>query len=313
MDQAVLDWLLEGPAWLRYAVETQLLGREGDRGAAADEALVPILTRIRSGEVGIPAMLEGKITYTGSGNAFWDLFFLADVGIRANDVGIGKLGEALLSRQASDGTFVLQPGTRSSCTCIPAIVLTALVRMGWRDDPRIGRFLERVWESRRLDGGWHCAVSRARGGRLEATESCPMDNLNLLMLLGQYPQNRNDPRLRGAIDLLLAHWRRREEPWRPYGFGIGTEFKKLRYPAAKYGILRVISTLSLYPHAAASPEFAEMMDWVQAKAVDGRFRAESVSRAYTDFDFGRTGADSRWITFLAERAGIRAGQRSGPV
>ncbi len=30
MDKKVLDWLLEGPAWLRYAVELQLLDASPD-------------------------------------------------------------------------------------------------------------------------------------------------------------------------------------------------------------------------------------------------------------------------------------------
>jgi hypothetical protein len=80
-----------------------------------------------------------------------------------------------------------------------------------------------------------------------------MDTLNVLMLLGQYERFRNDPGLNGAIGLLLTHWRKRTEPWRPYGFGIGSDFQKLKYPAVKYGILRVLDVLSLYPAAVTLP------------------------------------------------------------
>ena len=68
------------------------------------------------------------------------------------------------------------------------------------------------------------------GTKLQDSESCPMDNLNLLMLLAQYERFRRDPKLEGAIDLLLLHWKNRLQPWRPYGFGIGDQFLKLKLP-----------------------------------------------------------------------------------
>jgi hypothetical protein len=125
-----------------------------------------------------------------------------------------------------------------------------------------------------------------------------MDNLNVLMLLGQYEEFRTDPRFNGAIDLLLSHWSRRKEPWRPYGYGMGSDFSKLRYPAVKYGILRVLDVLSLYPHAVQSMDFKDMLNFVLKKSKNGRYFAESVSRSYAEFDFGQTKEPSRWITFL---------------
>lgn len=102
-------------------------------------------------------------------------------------------------------------------------------------------------------------------------------------------------------DWLLTHWKKRMEPWRPYGFGIGNDFLKLKYPAVKYGILRVLDVLSLYSCAIKSPEFNEMFEFVMKKTADGRFYAESVSRSYSEFDFGQTKLPSKWITFSIYR------------
>lgn len=302
MDDKVFEWMTEEDAWLNFAVETQIFNHKPDSSVILnDPSIEAIINRVKDSSVGIPAMKTGKITYISTGNAFWDLFFLSDIGLNAEDIHIQEEVSLLWDLQNGDGTFVVQEGTKSSYLCVPTIILASLSKMGYADDPHIQRFIDKIFETQRLDGGWHCAINRATGKKLQDTESCPMDNLNILMLLGQYDKFKNDMRLKGAIDLLLKHWQRRSEPWRPYGFGIGNDFAKLKYPAIKYGILRVLDVLSLYPYAIKSSEFNEMLTSVMSKSVEGKFYAESVSRSYAEFDFGQTKTPSRWITFLIYR------------
>jgi hypothetical protein len=132
-----------------------------------------------------------------------------------------------------------------------------------------------------------------------------MDDLNVLMLLGQYEEYRENPGLNGAIDMLLRHW---EERTHLYGFGVGKRFRSLQYPAVKYGILRVLDILSLFPYAVDSRSFRSMIDFVHNKAVDGRYCAEMVDAAYADMDFGQTKEPSRWITFLINRIDKRVAE-----
>jgi hypothetical protein len=302
MDEKVKDWLLEDNSWLKFAVENQLLGKKAEPSlATADSKIQIVINRLKDSSVGISSLKSGKVAYTSTGNAFWDLFFLSDIGLRVEDIYIQDEIKNLFELQQEDGTFILQDGTKSGYFCIPTIIFASLVKMGCDYDPHILRFIEKIFETQRLDGGWHCASNRATGKKLQDSESCPMDNLNVLMLLGQYDAYRNDARLNEAIDLLLTHWKKRMEPWRPYGFGIGNDFLKLKYPAVKYGILRVLDVLSLYPYAIKSPEFNEMLEFAMKKTVDGRFFAESVSRSYSEFDFGQTKQPSKWITFLIYR------------
>ena len=269
--------------------------------AAADPKIQVVINRLKDPSVGISSLKSGKAAYSSTGNTFWDLFFLSDIGLSVEDIHIQDEVKNIFGLQQEDGTFILQDGTKSGYFCIPTIILSSLVKMGCDNDPHILRFIEKIFETQRLDGGWHCALNRATGKKLQDSESCPMDNLNVLMLLSQYDAYRNDTRLNGAIDLLLTHWKKRMEPWRPYGFGIGNDFLKLKYPAVKYGILRVLDVLSLYPYAIKSTEFNEMFEFVMKKITDGRFFAESVSRSYSEFDFGQKKIPSRWITFLIYR------------
>ncbi len=299
---SLMDWMVNESPFMAYAVHTQLLDEPGDASAALkDQRIQTIVHRLSSQKSGLPALHTGLVPYTSYGHAFWDLFFLCDIGLSISALGLTNEVESFFSLQDDNGYFVVQNGTKANHVCIPAILLSSLAQMGYRDDARIMRFVDIVKASQRLDGGWHCAHNRAQGNKLQHTDSCPMDTLNILMLLSRFDDCRRDQALQSATDFLLAHWQRKMEPWRPYGFGIGTDFQKLRYPAAKYGILRVLDTLSYYPYAVGQSAFGDMLRHVQAKASDGKYRAESVSRSYAEFDFGQTKAPSTWITFLINR------------
>ncbi len=299
MDENIIDWLLEGPKWLKYAVELQLLDKKSDvKHVLSDISIKNIVNELKDSQ-GLTALITGELSYKG--NVYWDLYFLADIGLTVNDINLEKEAETMYDLQSADGTFITSKEMKPSYFCIPTILLSSLVKMKYNNEQKNKKFIQLIFKTQRLDGGWHCAKQRAVGQKLQDSESCPMDNQNILLLLGQFEEYRNDPKLNGAIDLLLTHWDRRNEKWRPYGFGIGSDFTKLKYPAVTYGILRVIDVLSLFPYAIKSKSFNSMINYVREKSKDGRFYAESIVKHYSDFDFGQKNEPSRWITFLINR------------
>ncbi|MFC1942000.1 hypothetical protein ACFLWU_02145 [Chloroflexota bacterium] len=301
MNKEVTDWLLEGPEWLKYAVELQLLNSTPDPGTVLqDSAISRLILRLKDTQAGIPALRTGKVAYTDTGKAYWDLFFLADIGLTINDVGLDREVEGVFSLQASDGSFTIPPNVRDNYYCMSAILLSSIARMGYRDDPRMQKYIQDVLNSQSSGGGWDC-YNEGMG----YMEACPMDNLNILMLLGQYESYRNSPRFNGAIDLLLEHWERRESL---FGFGVGKRFMSLQYPAVKYGILRVLDVLSLFPYAVSRRGFQGMLDFVRQKASGGKYFAESTDGAYSEFDFGQQKEPSRWLTFIINRIEKQAGE-----
>jgi hypothetical protein len=55
MDQNIINWLMEGPAWLKYAVELQLLGSKPDiQPVLEDDTIKHIITRLKNPKRGIP-------------------------------------------------------------------------------------------------------------------------------------------------------------------------------------------------------------------------------------------------------------------
>jgi hypothetical protein len=303
LEKKVLDWLLAGPTWLRYAVELQLLNKKTDiTPVIQDDSIRKIIERLKSSSDGIPAIKAGKVHYTATGKAYWDLFFLADTGLSLKDTGLENLAEEIFRFQSREGTFTIPPNVQDNYYCMSAILISSLARMGYRDDPRVAKYIRAVMNSVCYDGGWHCYDDGS--GRVEI-ESCPMDNLNILMLLGQYQTYRQEEVLNKAIDLLLKHW---EQKANLHGFGVGKRFGSLQYPAVKYGILRVLDVLSLFPHAVKSRAFQDMLEFVHKKAIEGRYNVEMADAVYVEFDFGRLGEPSRWITFLVNRIDKRVGE-----
>lgn len=286
--------MLEGPAWVRYAVELQLQDSTPDHSPVLQEEPVrEVIERLKGSVSGLPALKTGRVHYTETGKAYWDLFLLADIGLSIDDAGLREEAEAVFHFQSPDGTFRIPPNVQENYFCMSAILLSSLAGMGYRDDPRLAAYVRAVMGQQMYNGGWDCY-----NDVLGSMESCPMDNLNILMLLGHYENYRHNPQLNGAIDLLLEHWEDRNHL---YGFGVGKRFRNLQYPAVKYGILRVLDTLSLYPYATGKRAFRNMLDFVRHKADDGKYYAEAYDAVYGAFDFAQTEQPSRWITFLVNR------------
>jgi hypothetical protein len=308
-EQDVTDWLLEGPAWIRYAVESQLLDLKSDvQSVLQDGSIERLVGRLKNNEAGIPALKTRKISFDATGKAFWDLFFLADIGLTVEDLGLHEGIEEFFGLQLADATFKITEVDEPNYFCVSAIFLSSVAKIGYRNDPRLKKYLQHILDTQRPDGGWHCGQNHLTGEKVQPTESCPMDNLNILMLVGQYEEYRKDSKFNGACDLLLDHWTRKGEKWRPSDFGIGKRFMRLEYPSVKYGILRVLDVLSMFPYAARSESFKSMLDFVSQKSPDGRYRAESVHEAYGEFDFGQMEKPSRWLTFLIGRIEKLVGQ-----
>jgi hypothetical protein len=302
MDKKIINWLLLGPSWIKYAVELQLLNKKPDvQPVLQDGSIINIVQRLKDNYVGIPALKTGRVSCEKSENAYWDLFFLADLGLTINELKLTTEMEEIFNLQSPNGTFITEMVMAPDYFCVSAIILSSVAKMGYRDDPRLYKYIKTILDSQLADGGWHCKEGHGFGFGPQNTRSCPMDNLNILMLLGQYEKYRNDSRFNGGIDFLLKHWERRNEKLHFDGFGVGKRFRRLTYPALLYGILRVLDVLSLFPYAMGKIAFNNMLDFVHQKSFDGKYVAESDSDAYAEFDFVQNKEPSRWITFIINR------------
>jgi hypothetical protein len=158
------------------------------------------------------------------------------------------------------------------------------------------------------DNGWRCGAARDLGrfhGPGRRGDPCPIGNVYALKALSLVPSQQDHPAASIGIETLLGHW---ERQGKLYMFGIGSDFRKLKYPFIWYDILNVLDVLSRFPAAVDDPRFAEMLEEVTARAdVDGRYTAASVYLAWRGWSFADKQTPSPWLTFLVLRACKRAG------
>jgi hypothetical protein len=299
MEKQVVNWLMEGPAWLRYAAALQLKGSRPDiQPVLQDSQIIEIIDRLKNPHRGIPAIQSGCMNSDEYGNPYWDLFFLADLGLTASELDLTREIEGFLDTQSSRGTYITEYGMEPSYHCKSAIILSAIARMGLQDNPHVKKYVQLMLSSQRLDGGWYCNPNHNIGAPLQYEPSCPQENLNILLLLGHYPEYREDPRFQGAIDLLLKHWEMRNTGIQIVYFGVGRRYQALQYPATRYGILRVLDAISLFPYSLKKASFHNMLEFVRRKAVEGKYSVESPS-LYTSLE--PSSQPNRLLTFIITR------------
>jgi hypothetical protein len=167
------------------------------------------------------------------------------------------------------------------------------------------------------ENGWRCTTAPALGGFRgpgRRDDPCPIANVYALKALAQLPALADGPAVRAGAEMLLGHWERQAER-RLYLFGIGTGFRKLKYPFVWYDILHVTDVLSRFPFVRADPRFQEMLTTVTDQADDqGRYTATSMYRAWKGWSFADKKKPSPWLTLLVQRIEKRCGldPRSAP-
>ncbi len=315
---ATVDWLIASDEpWVVYNTLCDL-------GATSDNEEVQAAHQKMQAHPHIAALLESLDPWppeTPLSKAYdpkdslWKLNTLADFGLRRDDDRIAALAERVFAAQSEDGGF-LHGGfdhTKSWHTrpyiCISHVMTYALARFGYEDDPRLQRAYDHIAQWQRLDGGWHPNKLNLPGNEREAEPSCPFGTVNVLRAVVARAALRESQSASRAAGFLLDCWKRRGEPYRPVGFGIGSTWDKVQYPFVQYQLLKTADTLAQIPAARQDPRFQEMLDRLEAKrGADGKWTAEGVNKPYSDFDFGQKKQPSAWITFLVMRALMRGRQ-----
>jgi hypothetical protein len=145
--------------------------------------------------------------------------------------------------------------------------------------------------------GWRCLncgnIGKFRGPGKKADE-CPIATLNSLKLFSLTKADEYKDEKEIGINALLNLWKDRKER-RPYLFGMGTDFGKLKYPLIWYDILNVTNTLSYFPDARKKKGFTELINIITKKVKQNGYVPESVYQYWKNFDFGQKKAESAYI------------------
>ena len=253
--------------------------------------------------------------HNDAGHLIHKIAILADFGLEITDNGITEIVNKVLLHQSEDGSFksLLEVPVRyggkgapemSWMLCDAPTLLYSLQKFKVKDrrvDEAINHILSVV-----DNNGWRCKTSQGFRGPGRKTDYCPYANLISLKSLALNQKLLDSEEVKIGVDTQIDHWFNRKGR-KIYLFGIGTTFKRLKYPHVWYDILHVLDVLSMIPYARESSHFTEMLNLVNEKQLqDSSFKPESVWRAYKDWGFGQKKKSSPWITYKVALINKRA-------
>jgi hypothetical protein len=316
MENETLNWLLQSDEpWTRYRTYIDILDRDEEE---------PEVQAARAKILNHP-QIKGLIAdckewpgyalkrHNDAKHILYKFSTLADIGVRHDDPGMQEGVKKLISHYAPEGayqTLVSIPrafgGTDEDMwtwvLCDTPTILYALAAMGWKDE-KVEHALEYL-QSLVHENGWGCKAADELGkfkgpGRRE--DPCPMANVYVLKALSTQSELLESEAAKLGIEMLLGHWERQTER-KLYLFGIGTDFRKLKYPFVWYDILHVVEVLSRYPRVHKDPRFIEMVETITNQAdEEGRYTAGSMYMAWKGWSFANKKEPSPWLTFLVMR------------
>lgn len=298
------DWLLSAPQpYIRYQAQRLLTPQQADPALLANDPFICENLDI----------LTGWRTQVLARHDKPDLFIhrlamLADLGLTGAIPVAVPLIEDLLSNLAPDGTFpinILIPkafggsGEAHSdwVICDLPVVVYALLRMTG-GDPRLDNAVDKL-AALAGERYYHCCGSIPKfKGPGKKTEMCPYANLLVARALAAHPAGRASTAAQLAAGALLDHWANRKTQ-KPFLFGMGTDFLKLKFPMVWYNLLHVLSALAGIPGAAADPRCQEMAALLRSKLDPaGRATPESIYMVYKSEEWSDKKNPSRLLTIF---------------
>jgi hypothetical protein len=326
-----LPWLLEedfdNPG-VRYFVLRDLLDRPmDDTGVqAAREAIMA--------RGPVPAILdaqypEGYWVKAGGGyspkyrGTVWQIMQLAELGADPTDERVRRGCRYLLEHSmAGNGAFAAgqNPHPRGSIHCLNGNLVTALIQLGFGDDPRVESALTWLVESilgdppfRYFPQAWGTSGPGFACG-INAGLPCAWGANKAMRALLSVPVERRSPAMQRAIDAGVALLLSRDPAVAdyPYSEHVSPVWFKLGLPFSYWS--DILETADVLVHAGygADARLAHVLALIlQKQDALGRWRLENSLNRKTWADIEKRGKPSKWVTLRALRVLKQVDQTQG--
>jgi hypothetical protein len=319
----LIDWLLSSDEpWTRYRTLVDLLDLPEEAAEVADsrQAMLdhPMVRSLIDAVAGWPGYALKR--HNDAKHPIHKFSTLADFGLNGSDPDLKRAVGAVMTNQSPQGAFQTQVfipkafgGTDedmwSWILCDSPTLLYSLLAMGFSEQMEVQKAVAHLINLVE-ENGWRCTASPELGkfkGPGRRTDPCPISNVLALKVLSLSNENLDSPAVSLATEMLLYHWQVRHER-KYYLFGMGTDFKKIKYPFIWYDILHVVDVLSRFPIVHADPRFQEMVSVISSQSdPQGRYTASSMYLAWKGWSFADKKCPSPWLTFLVLRIRKRIG------
>jgi len=322
LDQAY-DWMMSGPAWIRYNYLKDVLGRSEEdssmraarREVLQDPQVLRLILEIEEWETSILKR------HNDAAHPIHKLCFLADIGLNIHDEGVGEMLEKILRHISEEGIFQVLSNYPKAfggsgkdewlwCLCDAPLIMIALQKLGLGSMSEINAGLDHLASLIR-ENGWPCkACSKMENfkGPGNKQDVCPYANLIMLRALALRSNQSDQQKIKIGGEAALSLWENSQEK-HPYLFKMGNDFRKLKVPFIWYDILHLAEAISMIPKLHQDQRFLQILETITKKAdASFHFRSESIWTKWIGWEFCQKKEPSRWVTFVVWRILKRTGR-----
>jgi hypothetical protein len=240
--------------------------------------------------------------------------FLAELGFTVSDPDIKEIYSRIVSVQSEEGPFQIlinipksfggtgEPTLGWVLSDAPLLAYTILKFNRNRMAKEIRKAVDYL-SGLVSENGWHCIASPNLGkfhGPGRRDDPCPYATLLSLKMLSLTAADEYLRAKETGIETVLELWERRKQT-KPYLFGMGTDFAKLKLPFVWYDVLHVVDVLSRYPGVHQEKRFLQMLEVIRRKQTKSGYIPESVYLAAKGWDFGQKKETSEYMNAVVER------------
>jgi hypothetical protein len=309
------DWLLAGPPYIEYRTRVELLDQKEDdpevvqakKRMLKDPQFKELINELREWP-GYPIK-----RHNDANHPIHKLAFLSELGFNKDDKFIDEIANKVLEGTSEEGPIALKwqlykrwmgrDGIEMIwAMCDAPLIHYSLIKLGYGEDQRVKDGMKFLIERVR-DNGWRCIGSdklKNFKGPGPKESLCPYATLLMMRLLSNSEELRTSKEAAKGGEALLQRWEFRGTE-KPFLFGVGTDFKKLKAPMIWYDILHMTDVLTRFDRFRRDPRLLEMIEVIKDQNIEGKYIPRSIWMAWKGWDFGQKKQPSRYITFIVNQ------------
>ncbi len=297
----VLTWLLDDKSpSVKYRTLTDSLGLSEDHpDVRAAKARVPASKTAQK----ILAQIQDDGSWpwiAGYDSPELGFNYLGELGLDSSHPRVAKAVDVFLSQQCDDGSFPnsyrLSKGGDASKgndeSCYYALTFRGLIKLGYRDDPRVKKALEFTLSEARWDGGYLCTKSYVK----DTTKSCIRGSKNVLLLFSECPTLWDTSQCRALVDYFLERkvfYKRTDhtqfvrghpQTYFPFHYRFGVLEPLYALSKMGYGQHPALTDAWAFLEEKRTAEGKYILDWTIPKCA---------------FNPGKRGHPNKWVTLYA--------------
>jgi len=264
-------------------------------------------------------------------STYWQIMILSQLGLDKSDERIRKACDYIFNFQLEEGGFSVfrEEGAKKEYnwiekrakergkkppnpsqwissrireyeySCLTGNIVAALIRLGYRDDPRVWRALNWLVKIQNRDGGWLCPYWKAH---IKDTHSCFTGTITPLDAFSEVSEERRTKEMNKAIErgaeFLLMHRLYKADH---HDFKVINRFwLKFSFPVIWYDVLRGLRVLTKLGYKE-DERMKDALELLEKQGEDGKWILESAPSGRMQTNIEPKGKKSKWVTLNALR------------